>query len=83
VLKYFNLVLLSTPDSTFFKKGKMDRLKKWDQKVLELGNGVCWKSTASWYRFIKFCTEIKILNAWGRKKNLIWMGSWKGDNYGQ
>ena len=52
----------------------MARLKKWDQKVLDLGNGVCWLSTASWFGFITFKTEIRILNAWGRKRNLSWLG---------
>lgn len=80
VLKYFNLVLLSTPDSTFFRKGKMDRLKKWDQNVLARGNKEKWRSSRSWFGVSEFVTQFKAIGAWGRKRNLIWMGSWKGDN---
>jgi len=55
VLKYFNLVFLSTPDSNFFQKVKMNRFEELE-------------------------TQASVVGAWGRKRNLIWMGSWKGDN---
>ena len=52
VLNYFNLVFLSTPDSNFFLKGKMNICKELE-------------------------TQASVVGAWGRKRNLIWMGQWK------
>ena len=26
-------------------------------------------------------TQASVVGAWGRKRNLIWMGQWKGDNH--
>ena len=80
VLKYFNLVFLSTPDLIFFRKGKMDRLKKWDQNVLATGNKQKWRSSRTWFGVSEYVTQCKAICAWGRKRNLIWLGTWKGSN---
>lgn len=57
----------------------MGKLRKWDQKVLALGNGVQWLSLAR-YRTEGEGTQPRVLGAWGRKINLLWLGQWKGSN---
>ena len=63
----------------FLRKVNLSRLKKWDQKVLTLGNGVKWLNLAR-YRGRDIKTQGGVLNAWGRKINLLWLGQWKGSN---
>lgn len=55
----------------------MAKLKKWDQRVLANGNGVKWQCHRSWFGFFVGSTQSDVLGAWGRKRNLIWMGTWK------
>jgi hypothetical protein len=57
----------------------MTRLQKWDRKVLLLGNGVQWLSLFRYRKKISD-TQKTVIGAWGRKRNIIWMGSWKGSN---
>jgi hypothetical protein len=57
----------------------MNRLERWDRKVLLLGNGVQWLSLAK-YRKEKNGTQTKAIGAWGRKINILWLGVWKGSN---
>ncbi len=45
--------------------------------VLATGNKQKWKSSRSWFGFSEYVTQNKAICAWGRKRNLIWMGSWK------
>lgn len=54
----------------------MSKLKQWDQKVLALGNGVQWLSLDR-YRGEGEDTQKRVLGAWGRKINLLWLGAWK------
>ena len=60
----------------------MQKLKKWDQRVLANGNGVKWQSHRSWFGFFSRQTQEDVLGAWGRKRNLLKSGSWKGSNAG-
>ncbi len=57
----------------------MSKLKQWDMKALLRGN---WEKSLSVvaYRTEKFSTQIRVVGAWGRKINLIWLGQWKGSN---
>ncbi len=57
----------------------MTRLQKWDQKVLLLGNGIQWLSLFRYRKKLSF-SQTTVIGAWGRKRNIIWMGSWKGSN---
>ena len=57
----------------------MTRLQQWDRTVLLLGNGTQWLSSFR-YRTENFCTQKKVIGAWGRKRNLLWLGAWKGSN---
>jgi len=57
----------------------MSKLEQWDQKVLALGNGVQWLSLVQ-YRTEGKGTQKKVIGAWGRKRNIIWLGAWKGSN---
>ena len=60
----------------------MVNLKKWDFKVLAEGNGIVYKPTKH-RGFLKKKTDEKILGAWGRKKNLKWIGRLDaGGSYG-
>jgi len=63
----------------FLRKVNLGKLKKWDQKVLRLGNGVQWLNLAK-YRRDNIKTQGGVLNAWGRKINLLWLGQWEGSN---
>tara|TARA_R100000655_G_C2944668_1_gene186280 strand:- start:458 stop:640 length:183 start_codon:yes stop_codon:yes gene_type:complete len=55
----------------------MNKLKKWDQRVLENGNGIKWQSNRSWFGFFVGITQFSVIGAWGRKANLLWLGTWK------
>ena len=58
------------------------RLKKWDLDAVIKGNWEQWLSVGR-YREEGIRTQIAVVGAWGRKTNLLWLGRWKGDNYGQ
>jgi hypothetical protein len=72
--------------NVFIKEGKMarlkSRLKKWDLDAVIKGNWEQWLSVGR-YREEGIRTQIAVVGAWGRKTNLLWLGRWKGDNYGQ
>ncbi len=57
----------------------MSKLKQWDRKVLALGNGVQWLSLVR-YRTEGKGHQPRVLGAWGRKRNILWLGAWKGSN---
>tara|TARA_S200002703_G_scaffold50459_1_gene43852 strand:+ start:1424 stop:1609 length:186 start_codon:yes stop_codon:yes gene_type:complete len=61
----------------------MAKLKKWDMNVLAKGNRQKWCSSRTWFGVSKFVTQFKAIGAWGRKKNLLWLGTWEGSNHGQ
>ncbi len=57
----------------------MDRLKKWDLNALAKGNWDKWLSVHMYRTEVKG-TQKTVIGAWGRKRNILWMGSWKGSN---
>tara|TARA_R100000773_G_C4219428_1_gene118016 strand:+ start:2456 stop:2638 length:183 start_codon:yes stop_codon:yes gene_type:complete len=55
----------------------MTRLQKWDQRVLSNGNRMTWVRGSLWFGISRMETLFEAIGAWGRKRNLIWLGSWK------
>ena len=62
------------------KKQNVTKLKKWDQRVLQFGNGIKWQHGRSWFGFFSGGTQLNVVGAWGRKANLLKSGRWKGSN---
>ena len=58
----------------------MQKISKWDERVLKEGNGIKWKAGRCWFGFFNNRTQACVINAWGRKKNLLFTGRWKGSN---
>tara|TARA_R100000458_G_C8273001_1_gene247821 strand:- start:2570 stop:2755 length:186 start_codon:yes stop_codon:yes gene_type:complete len=58
----------------------MTYLKNWDRDVIANGNKEKWRSSRSWFGISELRTLYKVVGAWGRKRNLLKSGSWKGSN---
>ena len=58
----------------------MKSFKKWDMQVIAEGNREKWRSSRSWFGVSLLRTLYKVVGAWGRKRNLLKAGVWKGDN---
>ena len=58
----------------------MKSLNKWDMHVITNGNREKWRSSRSWFGISLLRTLYKVVGAWGRKRNLLKSGSWKGSN---
>ena len=58
----------------------MTRLQKWDKRVIAHGNRQEWIKGSIWFGFSNMRTLKTVVGAWGLKRNLIWMGTWKVGN---
>ena len=57
----------------------MSKLKKWDLNAVFKGNWEKWLSIER-YRTGITTTQSSVIGAWGRKRNILWLGTWKGSN---